>query len=188
MKIQRVHAREVLDSRGQPTVKIEVMLKNGTVGRATVPSGASTGVHEAVELRDGGKRFQTLTRGLPQEHAYDLVYRHALDIDGSGTRLAFGSTTGSLWVSEDAGDSWSTVSLKRIQLSMSRIWPLRWTLHSQRRSAPVKDRRCVPICLCSWMSGSSAGPCTFTGNGSTCTRGCWRSTPRRASSASPAGW
>ena len=57
MKIQRVHAREVLDSRGQPTVEVEVTLSNGLTGRATVPSGASTGVHEAVELRDGGKRF-----------------------------------------------------------------------------------------------------------------------------------
>jgi enolase len=57
MKIQRVHAREVLDSRGQPTVEVEVTLKSGVIGRATVPSGASTGVHEAVELRDGGKRF-----------------------------------------------------------------------------------------------------------------------------------
>ena len=57
MKIQRVHAREVLDSRGLPTVEVEVTLKNGVVGRATVPSGASTGVHEAVELRDGGKRY-----------------------------------------------------------------------------------------------------------------------------------
>jgi len=57
MKIQRVHAREVLDSRGQPTVEVEVWLNNGVVGRATIPSGASTGEHEAVELRDGGKRF-----------------------------------------------------------------------------------------------------------------------------------
>src|SRR5687768_12723308 len=57
MKIHRVHAREVLDSRGQPTVEVEVTLRNGVIGRATVPSGASTGVHEAVELRDGGKRF-----------------------------------------------------------------------------------------------------------------------------------
>ena len=57
MKIHRVHAREVLDSRGQPTVEVEVTLSNGVIGRATVPSGASTGVHEAVELRDGGKRF-----------------------------------------------------------------------------------------------------------------------------------
>ena len=57
MKIRRVHAREVLDSRGQPTVEVEVALQNGVTGRATVPSGASTGEHEAVELRDGGKRF-----------------------------------------------------------------------------------------------------------------------------------
>jgi enolase len=57
MKIHRVHAREVLDSRGQPTVEVEVTFRNGVIGRATVPSGASTGVHEAVELRDGGKRF-----------------------------------------------------------------------------------------------------------------------------------
>jgi len=57
MKIQRVHAREVLDSRGQPTIEVDVILKNGTLGRATIPSGASTGEHEAVELRDGDKRF-----------------------------------------------------------------------------------------------------------------------------------
>ena len=57
MKIQRVHAREVLDSRGQPTIEVDVVLKNGALGRATVPSGASTGEHEAVELRDGGKRY-----------------------------------------------------------------------------------------------------------------------------------
>jgi enolase len=68
MKIQRVHAREVLDSRGQPTVEVEVSLKNGAIGRATVPSGASTGVHEAVELRDGGKRF--LGKGVAQAVAH----------------------------------------------------------------------------------------------------------------------
>src|SRR5688572_4330191 len=61
--------------------------------------------------RDGGKTFETLAHGLPQEHAYDLVFRHALDVDDSGDRLAFGSTTGSLWVSENGGDSWETVSL-----------------------------------------------------------------------------
>ncbi|MBM3817645.1 MAG: exo-alpha-sialidase [Acidimicrobiia bacterium] len=60
--------------------------------------------------RDAGKTFDTLTRGLPQEHAYDLVFRHALDVDDTGDRLAFGSTTGSLWVSEDGGDSWQTLS------------------------------------------------------------------------------
>jgi hypothetical protein len=60
--------------------------------------------------RDGGKSFDVLTKGLPQVDAYDLVFRHALDIDSTGTMLAFGSTTGSLWVSEDQGDSWETVS------------------------------------------------------------------------------
>jgi photosystem II stability/assembly factor-like uncharacterized protein len=63
-----------------------------------------------TRTRDGGRTFETLTRGLPQQHAYDLVFRHALDVDETGTCLAFGSTTGSLWVSEDAGDSWQTVS------------------------------------------------------------------------------
>ena len=71
MKIQRVHAREVLDSRGQPTAEVEVTLKNGVIGRATVPSGASTGAHEAVELRDGGKRF--LGKGV--RRAVDHVNR-----------------------------------------------------------------------------------------------------------------
>lgn len=60
--------------------------------------------------RDGGRSFETLTRGLPQEHAYDIVYRHALAIDATGERLAFGSTTGGVWVSEDQGDSWTCVS------------------------------------------------------------------------------
>jgi hypothetical protein len=59
---------------------------------------------------DGGRSFETLTAGLPPEHAYDLVYRHALDVDGSGERLAFGSTTGSVWLSENGGDSWQTLS------------------------------------------------------------------------------
>jgi enolase len=52
-QITRVHARQILDSRGQPTVEVEVQLSSGALGRAAVPSGASTGMHEAVELRDG---------------------------------------------------------------------------------------------------------------------------------------
>lgn len=60
--------------------------------------------------RDGGKTFETLTKGLPQSHAYDVVYRHALALDETGDRLAMGSTTGGLWVSEDQGDSWTCVS------------------------------------------------------------------------------
>src|SRR3954462_4705050 len=55
--ISDVYAREVLDSRGNPTVEVEVRLESGGLGRAAVPSGASTGVHEAVELRDGGDPY-----------------------------------------------------------------------------------------------------------------------------------
>ncbi len=50
-----IHAREILDSRGNPTVEVDVVLEDGSTGRAAVPSGASTGAHEAVELRDGDK-------------------------------------------------------------------------------------------------------------------------------------
>ena len=56
-EIIHVHGREILDSRGNPTVEVEVALASGAVGRAAVPSGASTGEHEAVELRDGGDRY-----------------------------------------------------------------------------------------------------------------------------------
>jgi hypothetical protein len=59
-----------------------------------------------TRTRDGGRSFQPLRDGLPQQDAYDLVYRHGLDGDASGERLAMGSTTGSLWLSEDGGDSW----------------------------------------------------------------------------------
>jgi enolase len=55
--IRAVHARQILDSRGNPTVEVEVALESGASGRAAVPSGASTGVHEALELRDGGEAF-----------------------------------------------------------------------------------------------------------------------------------
>ena len=55
MKIEKIHAREILDSRGNPTVEVDVVLENGVMGRAAVPSGASTGENEALELRDGDK-------------------------------------------------------------------------------------------------------------------------------------
>ncbi|MDP3224610.1 MAG: exo-alpha-sialidase [Rubrivivax sp.] len=60
--------------------------------------------------RDGGKTFDTLRQGLPQQNAFDLVYRHGLDVAGDGQTLMMGSTTGNLWATADAGDSWQTVS------------------------------------------------------------------------------
>jgi enolase len=54
--IESIHARQILDSRGNPTVEVDVVTESGAFGRAAVPSGASTGTHEAVELRDGDKK------------------------------------------------------------------------------------------------------------------------------------
>ncbi len=63
-----------------------------------------------ARTRDGGQSFDICSRGLPQSDAYDLVYRHGLAIDAGGTQLAFGSTTGNLWISDNQGDSWQAVS------------------------------------------------------------------------------
>lgn len=63
-----------------------------------------------ARTRDGGQTYDLLRNGLPQEHAYDLTYRHGLAVDDSGNRLAFGTTTGSLWITEDQGDTWQTIS------------------------------------------------------------------------------
>ena len=57
MHIRKVHAREILDSRGNPTIEVDIFTENGAFGRAAAPSGASTGMHEALELRDGGARY-----------------------------------------------------------------------------------------------------------------------------------
>ncbi len=63
-----------------------------------------------MQTRDGGRSFEPKSRGLPERFAYDLVYRHALDVDNSGTLLALGSTTGNLWLSEDGGESFLCVT------------------------------------------------------------------------------
>lgn len=75
VKILDVHAREILDSRGNPTVEVDVTLESGVIGRAQVPSGASTGEHEALELRDGEKRYQ----GLGVENAVTNVNTRIAD-------------------------------------------------------------------------------------------------------------
>jgi len=83
--INRIHAREILDSRGNPTVEVEVTLEGGSLGRAAVPSGASTGVHEALELRDGdkkrygGKGVKKAVGHVNNEIAAALIGMDALD-------------------------------------------------------------------------------------------------------------
>lgn len=75
-------------------------------GCRTAPGGKLVVTHTA----DGGRTFVELRRGLPQEHAYDLTFRHALDVAADGRTLLFGTTSGSVFSSFDGGESWSTVS------------------------------------------------------------------------------
>jgi hypothetical protein len=63
-----------------------------------------------TKTTDGGRTFTAATTGLPQSHAYDLSYRHALDVDAAGERVAFGSTTGSMWNSNDTGDTFTAIT------------------------------------------------------------------------------
>ena len=91
--IHSIHAREILDSRGNPTVEVEVQLAGGASGRAAVPSGASTGVHEAAELRDGearrygGKGVRQAVAHVNGEIARALAGADALDQDGVDRRM-----------------------------------------------------------------------------------------------------
>ncbi len=103
--IRNVVAREILDSRGNPTVEVEVELEGGSVGRAAVPSGASTGAHEALELRDGEKRFggkgvqkavenvHLLGRAIEDLDVFDQQHVDTvmLDADGTANKSKYGA-------------------------------------------------------------------------------------------------
>jgi enolase len=104
--IEHIVGREVLDSRGNPTVEVEVVLDSGATGRAIVPSGASTGQFEAVELRDGGDRYGGKgvldAVGHVDDEIYDLlvgldaldqrdVDRLLIDLDGTDNKANLGA-------------------------------------------------------------------------------------------------
>ncbi|MDA9835422.1 phosphopyruvate hydratase [Flavobacteriales bacterium] len=80
--IEIIHARQILDSRGNPTIEVDVVTEEGAFGRAAVPSGASTGMHEAVELRDGGNTWMGKGVTLAIEHVNEVLNEelHGLDI------------------------------------------------------------------------------------------------------------
>ena len=105
--IEHIHARQILDSRGNPTVEVDVITTNGFLGRAAVPSGASTGVHEAVELRDGdSSRFMgkgvsnavenvngVLATELVGSSVFDqsLIDQTMIDLDGTENKSKLGA-------------------------------------------------------------------------------------------------
>ena len=104
--IIQVHARQIFDSRGNPTIEVDVITENGTLGRAAVPSGASTGEHEAVELRDGGKDYMgngvlTAVKNVneiisPEIVGYsvfeqNLVDKVLIDLDGTPNKAKLGA-------------------------------------------------------------------------------------------------
>ena len=159
--ISSIHAREILDSRGNPTLEAEVTLADGSFGRAAVPSGASTGTREAVELRDGDKT-RYLGKGVrkavanvnqiiaPALRGFDAADQRGLDarlIDLDGTR-----TKSSLGANALLG-----VSLANAQaLAASRRLPL-WQLLAQGRqvSLPVPMMNIINVGVCAagqWRS------------------------------------
>ena len=104
--IELIHARQILDSRGNPTLEVDVVTAEGAFGRAAVPSGASTGIHEAVELRDGGdawmgkgvsKAVDNVNNILNDElYGFDvteqrLIDQVMLDIDGTDNKGNLGA-------------------------------------------------------------------------------------------------
>ncbi len=105
-KIQHIHARQILDSRGNPTVEVDVTLEDGTLGRAAVPSGASTGEHEAVELRDNetsymGKSVLKAVENVNAKIAPNIIGKNScdfqeidksmLELDGTPNKSKFGA-------------------------------------------------------------------------------------------------
>jgi enolase len=106
--VTSVRAREILDSRGNPTVEVDIVTEGGVVGSASIPSGASTGIYEAVELRDGGKRFggkgvtkaietvvkmiQPKIKGMDVRHQEDIDYM-MIELDGTENKSKLGGNS-----------------------------------------------------------------------------------------------
>jgi enolase len=141
--IADIHAREILDSRGNPTVEVDVTLEDGTLGRAAVPSGASTGVHEAVELRDGdaarylGKGVTTAVAAVNGEIAEALLGTDAteqeaidammIELDGTANkgRLGANAILGvSLAVAKAAAEATSQPLYRYVGGTAARVLPV----------------------------------------------------------------
>ena len=132
-KIKNIHAREILDSRGNPTVECDIELIDGSFGRSSVPSGASTGVHEALELRDGdkdrylGKGVKKAVKNINETIKEDVVGKKfddykafdktLLSLDGTENKSKIGANAtlaASLSFAKSLADHTSTTFYKHI--------------------------------------------------------------------------
>ena len=174
-EIVDVLGREILDSRGNPTVEVEVTLDNGVVGRAAVPSGASTGIYEACELRDGnksrylGKGVQTAVENVNGEIAEALNGLNALDqpyidkllieLDGTPnkTRLGANAMLGvSLAVAKASAEALGLplysyiggVNAKTLPVPMMNV--LNGGVHAPSSAADIQEFMIMPVGAKSW--------------------------------------
>ena len=175
LEIVDILAREILDSRGNPTVEVEVTLDNGVMGRAAVPSGASTGIYEACELRDGdkdrylGKGVQKAVENVNGEIADTLIGLNALDqpyidaqlieLDGTPnkTRLGANAMLGvSLAVAKAAANSLKLplynyiggVNAKTLPVPMMNV--LNGGVHAPSSAADIQEYMVMPVGAKSW--------------------------------------
>ena len=168
--IKSVHAREILDSRGNPTVEVEVWLEGGAHGRAAVPSGASTGAHEALELRDGdkgrygGKGVLQAVEHVNKEIAQALIGLDALDqsrvdqvmidLDGTTNKSKLGANAilgVSLAVARAAADSVKLPLYRYLGGATARVLPvpmfniLNGGVHANRQGTDLQEFMIAPV-------------------------------------------
>jgi enolase len=168
--IKSVHAREILDSRGNPTVEVEVGLEGGAWGRAAVPSGASTGIHEALELRDGDKRrysgkgVQLAVNHVKKEISQKLIGMDALDqprvdramidLDGTPNKSKLGANAilgASLAVARAAANRVSMPLYRHIGGATARVLPvpmfniLNGGIHANWQGTDLQEFMIAPV-------------------------------------------
>ena len=131
-----IHAREILDSRGTPTVEAEVVLQSGAFGRAAVPSGASTGAHEAVELRDGDKkRFGGKGVLKAVENVNDKIYDALAGMDAED-QIEIDNAMIELIIKESS--------------ALMQFWLFQWLLLRLKLKRP--NFPCIVIWVAQWLA------------------------------------
>ena len=169
--IESIQAQEILDSRGNPTVEVEVTLEDGSWGRAAVPSGASTGIHEALELRDGdkkrygGKGVTKAVENVNTKIADELlgwdaseqiaIDRTLIELDGTPNKANLGANAilgTSLAVAKAAANSLGMPLYKYIGGVYAHVLPVPHDEHSQRRRA-----YCLAVHRRAGIHGHAAG-------------------------------